>query len=51
MPVIYLAAKGLAEMICHDKKFEEVFLPRILKTTPERLYTARTGKEGGDILD
>lgn len=46
MPVIYLSAKGLAEMIREGKKFEEVYLPRLFKTTPERLQAAQGGMEG-----
>lgn len=50
MPVIWLAAKGLAEMIYHDKSFEEVKLPKLLKTTQERIAKAQAGPKGGDIL-
>jgi glycine/D-amino acid oxidase-like deaminating enzyme len=50
MPVIFLTTKGLAEMVLTGKKFEDTGVPRIYKTTAERLEAARTGKEGGDIL-
>lgn len=50
MPVIFLAAKGLAEMIQTGKGFEQVNLPRIFKSTAERLQAAQTGPEGGDTL-
>jgi hypothetical protein len=52
MPVIWLAAKGLAEMICEGKNFEEVEtkMPKLLKTTEERLKKAQNGPYGGDIL-
>jgi glycine/D-amino acid oxidase-like deaminating enzyme len=52
MPVIWLAAKGLAEMISEDKEFEQVAtkMPNLLKTTEERLRKARDGPVGGDIL-
>jgi glycine/D-amino acid oxidase-like deaminating enzyme len=50
MPVIYLAAKGLAEMIRTGKSFEAVNLPRLYKSTQERLAAAQNGKEGGDVL-
>ncbi|KAI1337497.1 FAD dependent oxidoreductase-domain-containing protein [Xylariaceae sp. FL0016] len=50
MPVIWLAAKGLAEMIAGGKTFEEARLPRLFKTTKERLERARQGPEGGDIM-
>jgi hypothetical protein len=50
MPIIFLAAKELAQMIRMGKKFEEVNLPRLYKSTAERLEAAQNGKEGGDIL-
>jgi len=50
MPIIFLAARGLAQMIRMGKKFEEVNLPRLYKSTAERLRAAQNGKEGGDIL-
>lgn len=50
MPVIFLAAKGLVEMIQTGKRFEQVNLPRIFKSTEKRLQGAQTGPEGGDIL-
>ncbi|KAF9890996.1 hypothetical protein FE257_005253 [Aspergillus nanangensis] len=51
MPVIFLAAKGLAEMIRDGKQFEEVHLPSLYKTTAERMKKAEEGPEGGDILE
>lgn len=50
MPVIFLAAKGLAEMIRTGKGFEQVNLPRIFKSTAERLQAAQTSPGGGDTL-
>jgi len=50
MPVIWLAAKGLAEMINTRKPFEEVGLPSLIKTTSTRLDNAKKGPEGGDIF-
>lgn len=50
MPVIFLAARGLAEMMQTGADFEQPNLPRIFKTTAERLQAARDGPEGGDIL-
>lgn len=50
MPVIFLAARGLAEMMQTGADFEQLNLPRIFKTTAERLQAARDGPEGGDIL-
>lgn len=49
MPVIWLAAKGLAEMVHTGKAFEEVNIPRLYKTTQERIEAAQKGPEGGDI--
>ncbi|TGO11851.1 hypothetical protein BTUL_0100g00290 [Botrytis tulipae] len=55
MPVIWLAAKGLAEMLRTGKSFEEVrvpmSLPRLFKTTKDRIDRAKNGPEGGDILN
>ncbi|KAL4874726.1 FAD dependent oxidoreductase [Aspergillus karnatakaensis] len=50
MPVIFLATKGLADMIVHGKTYEETQLPRVFKSTVERLEKAAGGPEGGDIL-
>lgn len=37
MPIIFLAAKGIAKMIKEDVPFEESGLPRIFKCTEARL--------------
>ncbi|TVY30611.1 Gamma-glutamylputrescine oxidoreductase [Lachnellula hyalina] len=37
MPLILLSTKGIAQMILHGKKFEEVGIPSIFKATQERL--------------
>ncbi|CAD0100663.1 unnamed protein product [Aureobasidium mustum] len=50
MPVIWLSAEGLADMLHTGKKFEETKVPRAFKTTQERIDKAKTGPEGGDIL-
>jgi len=50
MPVIWLAAEGLAKMIRTGKPFEESGLPRLLKTTQQRIDKAKAGPEGGDIF-
>ncbi|PYH41995.1 NAD(P)/FAD-dependent oxidoreductase [Aspergillus saccharolyticus JOP 1030-1] len=52
MPVVLLSAKGLAEMIATGKTFEETEtrMPRVFKTSAERIHKAQTGPEGGDIL-
>ena len=51
MPVIWLGAKGLAKMINEDAPFEKSGVPRLFKTTNERIVRAQQGKEEyGDIL-
>lgn len=50
MPVIWLSAEGLADMLHSGKKFEETKVPRVFKTTQERIDKAKAGLEGGDIL-
>lgn len=50
MPVIYLSAYSIAQMIIEDKPFEQTGVPRLFKTTQERLEKNRNGKYGGDIL-
>ncbi len=37
MPVIWLTMKGIAEMVKEKKSFDEVRIPRIYRTTMERL--------------
>jgi glycine/D-amino acid oxidase-like deaminating enzyme len=37
MPVIWLVMKGIAEMVAMGRRFEEVKIPRVYKTTRERL--------------
>ncbi|KAK8258251.1 FAD dependent oxidoreductase-domain-containing protein [Phyllosticta capitalensis] len=37
MPLICLTSKGLAKMVLHDVPFEETGIPRVFKTTQERL--------------
>lgn len=41
MPQIFLSAKGIASMIVEGKAFEETAVPRIYKTTRERLDSKR----------
>jgi glycine/D-amino acid oxidase-like deaminating enzyme len=51
MPVIWLAAKELANMVVEDVEFEKTGLPRLFKTTQKRIDRARMGREeDGDIL-
>ncbi|KAB8264075.1 phosphoenolpyruvate phosphomutase-domain-containing protein [Aspergillus pseudonomiae] len=50
MPVIFLSAKGLTDMIHHGKSFEDVHLPRLYNSTAVRITNARDGPEGGDIF-
>lgn len=37
MPLIFLSSKGLAKMILDGAPFEETGIPRLFKTTAERL--------------
>lgn len=48
MPVIFLAAKGLAQML-HGQEFAQVNLPRIFQTTTDRLQAAQRSP-GGDTF-
>lgn len=50
MPVIWLTAKGIADMIVKNKPFEDVDIPKLYRTTKERLAKAEQGPEGGDIM-
>ncbi|CZR67121.1 related to oxidoreductase [Phialocephala subalpina] len=50
MPVIWLAAKGISKMITEGVDFEETKMPRLFKTTRERIENSLKGPEGGDIL-
>lgn len=46
MPVIFLAAKGLVQMLCDGKSFEETGLPPMFEVTEERMES-----EKNEILD
>jgi len=52
MPVIWLSAKGLATMVVdRSLGFEKSGIPRLFRTSRERIETALNGKEeDGDIL-
>ena len=51
MPVIWLAAKELAFMVVQNREFETTRLPRLFKTTQERIRKAWNGtEEDGDII-
>jgi len=50
MPVIWLAAKGMVEMVLKETTFEEIGLPKIMKTTTDRIMNAKKGPVGGDIF-
>ncbi|RHZ46221.1 NAD(P)/FAD-dependent oxidoreductase [Aspergillus thermomutatus] len=51
MPVIWLAAEGLARMAGEGIGFEQTGMPRLFKTTKERIERAQRGsEEEGDIL-
>jgi glycine/D-amino acid oxidase-like deaminating enzyme len=41
MPVIFLSAKGIAEMIRGGKSFEETGMPKLFKTSKSRLESMR----------
>lgn len=50
MPVIFLATKELAKVVLHNKPIEETQIPRIYRTSAERLAVVDRDEEGGDIL-
>ncbi|KAH7020485.1 FAD dependent oxidoreductase superfamily [Ilyonectria destructans] len=51
MPVIWLAAKELAQMVSKGIQFEDTKLPRLFQTSQFRIDRAQNGKEeDGDIL-
>ena len=39
MPLIFLAAKGIADMIKNGKTYEQTGLPRVYRTGQERLQS------------
>ncbi|PVI03038.1 DAO-domain-containing protein [Periconia macrospinosa] len=43
MPQIFLAAKGIAEMVVLGKEFRETGIPRVFETTQERLESPENG--------
>jgi len=51
MPVIFLAAKGLAKMLLTGNTFAEVGLPKLYETSKKRLEKMEHAPEGGDILN
>jgi glycine/D-amino acid oxidase-like deaminating enzyme len=51
MPVIWLSGKELAKMVAQEIAFEQTSLPRLFKTTQQRIDKAKSGsEEDGDIL-
>lgn len=51
MPLILLAAKGVVQMLRHDKTYEETGMPGLFKATEERLASTRNdilGTDGGE---
>lgn len=51
MPVIWLSGKAVAKMVSEDVPFEQTGVPRLFKTTQERIERAKNGsEEQGDIL-
>lgn len=41
MPVVFLAAKGIAEMIGEGKTYEDTGMPRLFRTSKGRLESKR----------
>ncbi|RDW77707.1 FAD dependent oxidoreductase superfamily-like protein [Coleophoma cylindrospora] len=51
MPVIWLSGKAVAKMVSENIPIEQTNVPRLFKTTQERIDRARSGsEEEGDIL-
>lgn len=51
MPVIWLAAQELARMVSQDIPFEATAMPRLFKTSAQRINRAKLGREDkGDII-
>lgn len=50
MPVIWLAAKGVAEMVSQGWDFEKTGMPSLFKTTTERIEKSLGSQDGGDIM-
>jgi len=51
MPVIWLAAQELARMISQGIPFEATAMPRLFKTSAQRINRAKFGREDeGDII-
>lgn len=55
MPIIYLTMRGVAEMIVKGRGFEEVGIPRVFRTTRERLDSGENVLvemvEKGEVVD
>ena len=50
MPAVYLSALGIAKMVRDGTEFEGTGVPRMFKTTQERLDKISKGPAGGDII-
>ncbi|KAL6251130.1 hypothetical protein RBB50_001338 [Rhinocladiella similis] len=50
MPVVFLSALGIAKMVRDGVDFQDSGVPRVFRTTKERLEAAQNGKPGGDML-
>ena len=50
MPVIWLAAKGVAKMVTEGVEFEKTGMPRLFKSTRERIEKSLNNRDGGDIM-
>ncbi len=51
MPLILLSAKAIAQMIKHEKLFEDTDLPSVFKVTEERLASTNNEVLGTDGVD
>jgi glycine/D-amino acid oxidase-like deaminating enzyme len=43
MPQIFLTARGLVDLVQHDKQFDQSGIPRLFKETKERLNSKGNG--------
>jgi glycine/D-amino acid oxidase-like deaminating enzyme len=46
MPQIFLTARGLVDLVQHQKRFDASGIPRLFEETKERL-----NRKGNDVLD
>ncbi|KAI9054512.1 hypothetical protein LZ554_001669 [Drepanopeziza brunnea f. sp. 'monogermtubi'] len=50
MPVIWLAAKGIAKMMTEGCGFEDTGIPRLFQTTRERIERSLAGPDDGGLI-